>query len=282
MTVGAVGLTVSSAQARWQPLVPRSGQALAGLLERVSQRVRQYYERAAVILCTERVSQQKLGGDLRSRGKARETIYELLMVRESEPSGADRDRGLRLERTLRSINGRAASAGDQPSCTDPKPASAEPLAFLLPDQRTQYRFSAAAAAPNGMLTLDFEQIASDPSVARWEGDCFTADGGRVRGRLWLDADTYDVRRLETRLVEPFMIVGSAGAGSALQMRVERSDTVVRLRPVAFQDPPETLLLPESVTTVTVIRGARVPRIRTVETFTDYRRFLSETAIRGGT
>jgi hypothetical protein len=45
--------------------------------------------------------------------------------------------------------------------------------------------------------------------------------------------------------------------------------------VTFHDPEETLLMPANIVTVTVVRNAGVPRMRTTQTFSNYRRFVTD-------
>jgi hypothetical protein len=62
------------------------------------------------------------------------------------------------------------------------------------------------------------------------------------------------------------------------MVVERADTSIRYRQVAFTDPPDTLMLPAEVETVTVIRGGAVQRTRISQRFSDYRRFIADARV----
>jgi hypothetical protein len=48
---------------------------------------------------------------------------------------------------------------------------------------------------------------------------------------------------------------------------------IRYETVAFSDPEEVLLLPESIDTVTVVRGG-LQSTRRSHTFSDYRRFVT--------
>jgi hypothetical protein len=54
--------------------------------------------------------------------------------------------------------------------------------------------------------------------------------------------------------------------------IERADSSIRYRPVAFTDPDETVLLPESIDVVTIFRGAQSYRIS--QTFSGYKRFIT--------
>ena len=199
-----------------------------------------------------------------------------------QPETAGQESALNIERTLISVNGRPARRYDRAACTDPKSVATEPLAFLLPRNQPKYRFSLAsvpANSPSG-VALDFELITADPARITWSGDCFEAEGGGARGRVWLDAETSDIVQLETRLAKPFRIPvpGRLGPPMESAITVERAETTVRFRQVQFEDPPETLVLPDSTVGLTVFRG--VPSLRTTQTFSNFRRFLSEVKIRG--
>src|SRR5262249_58799373 len=57
----------------------------------------------------------------------------------------DRRPGGRVTRDARRVNGRPPrerDKTDRTGCTDPVPLSPEPLTFLLPSQRSEYRFTA--------------------------------------------------------------------------------------------------------------------------------------------
>lgn len=256
---------------------------LTTLMERVGERVQQYYDRVTSLMCIETVTQQELSFNLKPVGKPRETVYELMVVRQP-PAKGGAEGNIQVERTIKSVNGRPARRGDRPGCTDPKAVAAEPLAFLLPKHQANYRFSSSPIVPAGgpasSLLVEFKQIRPDPIDVKWEGNCFNAEGGGMKGRIWLDAPTHDVLRLETQLSEPFRVPlpASLGVGLIPPIRVERSETTIRFARVRFQDPEETLLLPESMVTVTVFRG--VPSLRTTQTFRDFKRFMSEAKIKG--
>ena len=55
--------------------------------------------------------------------------------------------------------------------------------------------------------------------------------------------------------------------------IERYDTTIKYKTVTFTDPEETLLLPESIDTLTVIRGP-LQSNRSRQVYSDYRRFLT--------
>jgi hypothetical protein len=53
----------------------------------------------------------------------------------------------------------------------------------------------------------------------------------------------------------------------------RDDVTIRYRTVAFSDPDEMSLLPESIDSFTVVRGG-LESTRRNQTFSDYKRFVT--------
>ena len=112
----------------------------------------------------------------------------------------------------------------------------------------------------------------------WHDDCVTVDlPGRTRGRVWIDAATDDVVRLDEHLTGMFEFPvprARERPGGPPWMAIERADSSVKYRPVVFHDPDETIMLPASIESTTIIRNAGVPRLRTTQTFAGYRRFVT--------
>lgn len=106
---------------------------------------------------------------------------------------------------------------------------------------------------------------------------FSIDGG-MGGRIWIDAETYDVLRLDQSLdglIEiPMPPKLARRSGDAQVWTLERFDTSVRFKPVIFQDPDETLTLPISMSSLRITRGAGAPRLRMRTEYSGYRRFLT--------
>ena len=102
--------------------------------------------------------------------------------------------------------------------------------------------------------------------------------GRSRGRIWVDAATYDVLRLDDQLVGMFEFDvprEHRRRFSARSMVIERAESSIRYKRVEFQDPEETLMLPAAIDTFTVIRGGGIQRVRMTQRFSDHRRFLTD-------
>jgi hypothetical protein len=67
---------------------------------------------------------------------------------------------------------------------------------------------------------------------------------------------------------------SARFGTPYFFSVERLDSSIRYRSVVFHDPDETVWLPESIESLTIVRGGGHVGNRTTQRFSDYRRFLT--------
>jgi hypothetical protein len=258
------------------------------ILARVSERIEQYYRRAQQIVCMEKATVTPIAGDFGPSGFAR-TIESELRVEAEAPGDGDAPTDAKLVRTIKKINGRAPSEKDKTDrshCTDPNPLTTEPLAFLLPSKRDGYTFTFGGSGKGkdrGALILEFStprergdgKLTED---ARGVEDCFGLSiASPWKGRVWIDAVTYDVLRIEQRLAGP----GDVAVTWAQQRKhnlppsitVERYDQTIRYRTIAFTDPAETMLLPESVETVSLMRNG-LQSTRRREEYSDYRRFLT--------
>lgn len=251
---------------------------LATVLNGLAARTQQYYDRFISIICTETVRSQDLRFSLQPSGKPRVTVFELSVSRSPEPRHED---DFRVERTLLSMNGKAARKNQEPGCTDPKTGSPEPLGFLLARNQPRYRFALdeqATGGPAGTRTLSFVQWPPDRVKVTWTGNCFNAEGGGEQGRVWFDPATFDVLQLEVKLSNPINVPKPAGLIDVqTSIRVERWEMTVHFDRVPFEKPDEIVLLPESIDMLAVIRGAS--SLRSTQTLTNFRRFLSESTIR---
>ena len=255
------------------------------LLTRVGERIAEYYKRAQNVICTEKSTVQPIGRDFGPIGFARTVESELHV--ESEAGDAPGEAN--VIREVRKVNGRPPrdkDKKDRDGCTDPNPLSTEPLAFLLPAHRSEYRFAAAGVGKGkdrNTLLIEFTSSAPEGKGELIEdeqhADCFSWSMPVVtKGRVWVDASTYDVLRVEQRIAGP----GELKVSRALQRRhnfsesavvVERHDLTIRYKKLAFRDPEEDMLVPESIETITVVRGVLQSNRRS-QTFSDYHRFLT--------
>jgi len=258
------------------------------ILARVGERIAEYYSRAQSVVCTEKQVVQQITRDYSPTGFARTTEYEL-HVESEEGSDDGHPADAKVVRELLKVNGRAPRDRDAKrpeGCTDGNPLSPEPLAFLLPAHRGEYVFSSAGPGKGrdrDTFVIEFRALKPEgqgvlAESANGHEDCFSwASPVVTRGKVWVDARTYHVVRIEQ---------GQATAAEVkvpweLQrkhrlenhMIVERDETVIRYKRVPFNDPEETLLLPESIETLLVVRG-NLESIRRQEKFSDYRRFVT--------
>jgi hypothetical protein len=251
---------------------------LAIILEGLAERTRHYYDRFISIICTETVHQQNLRFNLAPTGRPRVTVHELSVTR-NPPGKSDSD--FVVGRVLQTVNGRPARSNQEPGCTDPKTGTPEPLEFLLAKNQRHYRFSVAddsGGGPAGARAIDFVETPPERVQVRWKDNCFEAEGGGHEGRVWFDPLTFDVLQVEIRLSKPFRVPTPAGYfGGQPAIRVERSEATLRFARVNFSRPDETVLLPESIDTLTVFRGAL--SLRTSQKLSNFRRFLAESSIR---
>jgi len=260
---------------------------IAALLDRVGQRVAGYYQRAQTIVCIETSTVQPIGLDWSVDGMARTVESELRL--ETDAIDGPKMPAAKVRRDVRRINGRIPRDRDRKAragCTDPNPLSPEPLAFLLPGERDEYRFIAVRDGrerDRAAFVLEFVSANRKTRVELIEDelghdDCFDWKGPiAMHGQVWIDAATYDVLRVDRRnegpvdLNVPWTLQRRYGMASFFVL--ERDDLQMRYRPVPFSDPEEVILLPESVDALTLLRSG-LQSVRRTTTFSGYRRFLT--------
>jgi hypothetical protein len=271
----ALGATIT-AGAQPQPHVDE-------LLARVGERVAEFYNRAKNIICIETSTVQSIDAGFSPQGFARTVESELRL----EPGSAG---DAVVVRKIRKVGGRAPREEDKTNrsgCTDPAPVSTEPLAFLLPAGQREYRFERVSVSNERnrtVLSIDFAsvnrrskaELITDPGGHE---DCFDWSGHIAsKGRIRVDANTYDVLQVERFLPGPVDV----RVPVVLQQRYRfenwialvRDDVTIRYKTVAFSDPDEVLLLPESIESLTIVRGG-LQSSRRSHRFSEYRRFVAE-------
>jgi hypothetical protein len=257
----------------------QTSEELEKTLMLVARRVEAWYARAQTVVSTETVVIQPLGMNSAPNEIPRRLVFELRVAWQADP---DRPGGPPVASVLRQpMNTGRSSRGDEPGCMDPKPVSPEPLAMLLPDRLSESRFSPAGTGRvdrRAAVMIDFRGVTAAPPEVKWTGECVTVSlPGRSRGRIWVDSATHDVLRIDDRLMGTFTLDvprEQVRRGSTPTMVIESAESSIRYRPVSFQDPEEILMLPVSIDTTTVIRGATTRRMRISQRLSDYRRFLT--------
>jgi hypothetical protein len=283
-----IGLSVLAAAIATAASSAQTSSNVGDVLARVGDRIAEYYKRAQTVICVETYSVQPIGRDWGSAGLARVTESELRV--ELEATDGDGSGDAKVVRELRKVNGRVPRERDKKGrdgCTDMNPLSPEPLSFLLPARREEYHFVAVAAGKGRdtkSLVIDFRTAAPRTKIELIEDklgrpDCFDFTGTLPKkGRVWVDAATYDVLRVEEQTIGPVDV----RVPFPLQRKymplddpvvVEREDMSIRYKKVTFRDPDEDVLLPESIVQLIVVRGG-LQSTRRTHSFTDYRRFVT--------
>lgn len=263
------------------------------VIAQVGERVAAYYQRAQRLICTEHSTVVPIGTDWSSQGFARTVESELRVELDGADGGAVPS--ARMTRQIRRVNGREPrerDKKDRSGCTDPTPLSPELLSFLMPGQRDEYRFTAVRDGRErnrAALIIDFAsaQRTSRPELIEDEyghNDCFDWKGPvAIAGRLWVDAATYDVLRLDRRVTGPTDIrvplTLQRKYGFSPWVTIDRDDLTMRYKEVSFSDPDETMMLPESIESVTVLRSG-LQSARRTQLFSEYRRFLTASRVKG--
>jgi len=267
------------------PTVLEAGQAITpdAAVARIGDYVEQYYKRAQSLVADEQVVIQPLRSDLGNDGFARRLTYELRVEWNPDTSGDESP--AKVTRQLLAVNGRPPREGQEPECLDPRDVSPEPLAFLLPDRRDKFVFTAAGMGRidgRPAIMLNYRSVRAEPPKAEWKDECVSIDlPGRARGRVWADPETAEILRLDegiTGMVDIDVPIKQQRRGAAMYMTIERADSSIRYQPVTFTDPDETLILPARIDTVTVVRNSGSPRVRISQTFGNYRRFVTASRI----
>jgi hypothetical protein len=260
------------------------------VLTRVGQRVAEYYKRVQNIVCYEKSTVQPLTNTMAYSpdGFARITEAELRIEAESTGDGDTPGEPTVVRKLLR-VNGRPArdkDKTDRAGCTDPNPLSPEPLAFLLPANQAEYKFSLSGygkGKDRSALVLEFAvpgshdegKLIEDPNG---HPDCWSWSlPTGLKGRVLIDAATFDVLRVEEHMTGP----GTLRVSTEQQRKhslpawitIDRYDRTIRLKLAAFKDPDETVLLPEVIESLILVRNG-LQSIRKEQRFTDYRRFLT--------
>ena len=255
-----------------------------GVLRRAGDKVIEFFARAQSIMCLEKVSLQKLGIGWGAEGAARRVESELRLS--WEPSADDPTPT--LARTLRQVlrvNGSKPRKNDWDNCTTPEQQDAEeqPLSLLLPTEREKYAFTYSGREVidhRDAIVIAYREIKKptvDVSLVEDKEDCISFDiQGGTRGKIWIDAETHDVLRLDRSLIGlidfPLPRKVARRPGVNWFWTVERLDSSIRFRRVTFADPEETLVLPVESSQLQIIRGAS--RLRTSTQYLSYRRFLT--------
>ena len=261
---------------------------IEALMTRVGAHVAEYYRRVQHVICIERATVQPIQSNWAPDGFSRTVESELRV--ESNPDDAGPLPKVSVMRDILRVNGRSPrerDRTDRAGCTDPNPLSPEPLAFLLPEHRDEYRFTSLRRGKEkdrAALIVDFISTNRTSRLEliedeRGHDDCFDWSGPlATRGQVWVDVATDEVLRVDQHIDGPVDVRVpwrlQRRYNLAPSVTLERDDQTMRYRTMAFHDPDELMLLPSSIESLTVMRGG-LQSTRRTETFANYRRFLTQ-------
>jgi hypothetical protein len=280
----AVAVAVAAAALAAGASAQQPSPDLEMLLTRIGERLERYYQRAENLICTEKVTAQPVGQDSTPFGFARVLEYELHVESDADPDGGS-PKDVKVVRDLRRINGRTVKKmPDRRDCFDPNPLSPEPLAFLLPANRKDYAFTWAGfgkGRDQHLMIIDYRPLETGKATLveapEAQPGCFNVSvPGGTKGRIWVEAGSHDIVRMEEHLAHPVDVriayEQQRRHGLPDQLVIDRYDWAIRYKAFSFDDPTETLLLPESIDMLAMFRGAQSHRKRQV--FSDYKRFMT--------
>lgn len=256
-------------------------------LQRAGERVEEFFARAQTIVSTETVRLQPLDSGLSPAGFARTVESELRLTWASMGENAEPSVDALVERRVLRVNGRPPRNKGDDSCTVPeqRTTQTQPLSMLLPRQRNDYTFALAGtgrAEQRSAILVSFKEVAKvtvSTHVEPSNPDCVGFDvSGGMRGRVWIDAETYDVLRLDQQLTGLVDVklpreVLNRPVGTNV-WTLERLDTTLRFKPIAFRDPDEVLVLPVTATELSVLRADGIRRLRTTTQYSQYLRMVT--------
>ena len=257
------------------------------VLERIARHLSDYYSRAQSLIGQEEVVQQPIKSDMSMDGMPMRYAYRLRL--EWTPPERDEVPGATMMRELLTVNGRRPRPKDKPKCLQPSEAWPEPLTMFRPEEREAWEFKwVGPGRMDGVETiaLDFHERPVKPQPepeanfrqgADEEDQCASYSiPGRTSGRVWVDSHSGEVLRLDQSLFGPIDIKVPKELQNKWRtsyFTIDRYMKSTRYKRVAFQDPDESLMLPESIQTLTISRGNAQP-MRVTQRFTHYRRFVT--------
>lgn len=261
---------------------------LRRILDRVGEGVERYQAELFRIAFTETLRHEELRKDMTPK-KSKEFVFDTIVAREAL-SGDEDDYYPKTVRRLRTIDGKPAKSAKRREAAAGLGVSS--LVFLLPKNRGRFQFSLEGEERfEGRAAYRLRMLRTGEGEPRveWQrrlvGMSFYVFAPMVFN-VWVDAETYDVLRVESHLVEPFEFesprtfsAGPLGSfGPSRRMRYTQQDYAVTFRRERFKDPEQALLVPVAAEWVYVIEGASRPRTRSTLRFSDYRRYRSDVKI----
>lgn len=257
---------------------------LERILDRAGESVARYQSGLFSITFTETLRDEELNKEMRPK-KSKEFVFETVVLREAL-SDNEEDFYPKSLRRLKSVDGKPAKKGRRVPWYGREVQS---LSLLLPKYRAFYEFTLEgeeAVGGRAAYRVRQQRQGQPPASVDWSRGMMGV-GMRFRPNapvytiVWIDAENFDVLRFESHLVAPFEFDSPRlfGAfGPSRHLRWTNYDYAVTFRRHTFKEPEQTLLVPDAAEWLTVIEGAKHPRLRASIRFTDYQRFRSDVKI----
>jgi hypothetical protein len=256
---------------------------LERILDRVGEGVARYQSGLFSIAFTETLRREELREDMTAK-KSKEYVFDTVVLREAL-SADEEDYYPKPVRRLKTIDGKPSKKRLGPELN----YAVSSLGFLLPKHRGLFQFTLdgeETEAGRKLYRLRMLRPGEGEPRVEWKS---RAVGFRFRVvaplvfLIWVDAETFEVLRLESHLAAPFEFDGPPAFGfgrfgPSRHFRYAAEDYLVRFRRQQFKDPEQTLLVPDSAEWVTVIEGASRPRTRATLRFSNYQRFRSDVKV----
>lgn len=266
------------------PTPTPADEKLARILERAGEAVAKYQAGLFHITFTETLRDEELSKDMTPK-KSKEFVFETVVLRE-QLSGDEEDFYPKSIRQLKTVDGKPAKGNRRVPWYG---YNIQSLGMLLPKHRSLYEFTLEAEEQVGgraAYRIRALRPGQPPPKVDWQrrmmgmGMSFRALAPTYV-LIWVDAENFDVLRLETHLVAPFEFDSPRAFGAfgpSRHIRYARQDYAVTFRRQTFKDPEQTLLVPAEAEWLYVMEGAKHPRLRATLRFTDYRRFRSDVKV----
>jgi hypothetical protein len=277
-------LACAPARAQEPEAKPAKDERLERILEKVGEGVARYQAGLFSITFTETLRSEELNKEMTPK-KSKEFVFDTVVLREAL-SDDEEDFYPRSVRRLKTVDGKPAKKGRRVPWYG---YSVQSLGLLLPKYRKLYEFTLEGEETVGgraAYRVRALRPGQPPASVEWNRGLMGV-GMRFRPNaptyalVWLDAENFDVLRFETHLAAPFEFDSPRmfGAfGPSRRLRWANQDYAVTFRRQTFKDPEQTLLVPDNAEWLTVIEGARHPRLRATLRFSNYQRFRSDVKV----
>ncbi|MBA3247749.1 MAG: hypothetical protein H0T63_06660 [Pyrinomonadaceae bacterium] len=273
--------------------LPKPDVRLAVILEKLGEKAQQYRENQTLLLKTWRTKQQHFKTDLTTpKGKPKEYTGQSLVIRRPLP---DQPAASGLFMIGRWEETKAEQAAQRPDHSL-KEAKAYPLVsevdFLLAKEQANYQFSYGGQEDVRGRTahvINFVPVKYEaPQIVKENGKKRFSAAPR-KGRIFVDAESYDVLQIARTLIENYQLHLDGGferkgiffvTRPSVDLRWERWDSTLRFKKYSFPNAEQGLWLPESHETFWFVRGAREPVYRNYVSFA-YKHFHADVKVIDG-